>query len=158
MPLVPQILSQSLQSQWLPRDENGAFQDDASASARALAGAIADWFGTAMAAGVPCATAAARKGQLQAQLAPVLQAGSAAAAGQGIALSFMAYVAGQSFGPGIAAPPAATAAAGTAIAAALSDTGTAQSARADRIASALHAQALSAIVTFPPPMPPAPVT
>lgn len=158
MPLVPAALSQSLQSQWLPRDENGDFKDDAAASAQALAGAIADWFGMAMAAGIPCATAAARKGQLQAQLVPVLQAGSAGAAGQGIALSFMAYVAGQSFGPGVAAPPVTTPAAGAAITAALSDTGAAQSSRADQIAAALHAQALSAIVTFPPPMPPAPVT
>ena len=45
MPLVPAALSQSLQSQWLPRDENGDFKDDASASAQALAGAVADWFG-----------------------------------------------------------------------------------------------------------------
>lgn len=158
MPLIPSTLSQSLQSQWLPRDDNGPFPDGAPASAQALAGAIADWFGMAMAAGIPCATAAARKGQLQGQLVPVLQAGSAAAVGQGIALSFMAYVAGQSFGPGVAAPPAATAAAGTAITAALADTGAAQPSRADRIAAALHAQALSAIVAFPPPMPPAPVT
>lgn len=158
MPLTPSILSQSLQSDWLPRDENGAFKDDVSASATALAGAIADWFGMAMAAGITCATAAARKGQLQGQLLPVLQSGAAAAVGQGIALSFMAYVAGQSFGPGTAAPPVATAAAGSAITAALSDTGLPQSSRADRIAAALHAQALSTIVTFPPPMPPAPIT
>ena len=68
MVLVPASLSQSLQSQWLPRDDQGPFPDDVAASARALAGAIADWFGLAMAAGIPCATAAARKGQLEAQL------------------------------------------------------------------------------------------
>ncbi|MBL9058426.1 MAG: hypothetical protein JNK88_00175, partial [Mangrovicoccus sp.] len=112
----------------------------------------------AMAAGIPCATAAARKSQLEAQLIPALQAGQATAAGQQVALAFMAYVAGQSFGPGVAAPPVATSAAGSMLGAALADTGAAQSARADQIAAALHAQALSAIVTFPPPMPPAPVT
>ena len=158
MPLVPSLLSQSLQSQWLPRDADGPFPDDVAASARALAGAIADWFGLAMAAGIPCATAAARKGQLEAQLLPALQAGQAAAAGQGVALAFMGYVAGQAFGPGVAAPPAATSAAGAALGAAFSDRDAAPSARADQIAAALHAQALSSIVTFPPPMPPAPVT
>ena len=158
MPLVSATLSQSLQSHWLPRDEDGEFKDDAPASADALAGAIADWVGMAMAAGIPCSTASARKSQLQGQLIPVLQAGSAAGAGQGIALSFMAYVAGQSFGPGVAAPPVATAAAGAAITAALSDLDAAQSSRADQIAAALQAQAMSAIVTFPPPMSPAPVT
>ena len=105
-----------------------------------------------------CIRDSARKGQLQSQLTPVLQSGAAAAMGQGIALSFMAYVAGQSFGPGVAAPPAATAAAGAAITAALSDLQSPQSTRADLIAQALQLQALSAIVTFPPPMPPAPVT
>ena len=158
MVLVPASLSQSLQSQWLPRDDQGPFPDDVAASARALAGAIADWFGLAMAAGIPCATAAARKGQLEAQLIPALQAGQAVVAGQQVALAFMAYVAGQAFGPGVAAPPVATSAAGALIGATLADTGAAASARADRIAAALHAQALSAIVTFPPPMPPAPVT
>jgi hypothetical protein len=159
MPLVPSLLSQSLLSQWLPRDENGPFPDDAAASARALAGAIADWFGQAMAAGMPCSTAAARKSQLEAQLIPALQAGDAMASGQQVALAFMAYVAGQSFGHGIAAPPVATPAAGAAIGAAFGDKDAAQSARADRIAQALHAQALSAIVTFaPPPPPPAPIT
>ena len=158
MVLVPAALSQSLQSQWLPRDDHGPFPDDVAASARALAGAIADWFGLAMAAGIPCATAAARKGQLEAQLIPALQAGQAVAAGQQMALAFMAYVAGQAFGPGVAAPPVATAAAGSVLGAALADTGAPPSSRADRIAAALHAQALSAIVTFPPPMPPAPVT
>lgn len=158
MVLVPAALSQALQSQWLPRDGHGPFHDDVAASARVLAGAIADWFGLAMAAGIPCATAAARKGQLEAQLIPALQAGRASAAGQQVALAFMAYVTGQSFGPGVAAPPLATAAAGAMLGAALAESGAAQSARADRIAAALHAQALSAIVTFPPPAPPAPVT
>ena len=158
MPLVPSLLSQSLQSQWLPRDGDGPFHDDVPASARALAGAIADWFGLAMAAAFPCATAAARKSQLEAQLIPALQAGQASAAGQQVGVAFMAYVAGQSFGAGVAAPPAATSAAGAAIGAAFADIDAPQSARADQIAQALLMQAMSSIVTFPPPLPPAPIT
>ena len=141
MPLVPSLLSLSLQSQWLPRDGDGPFHDDVPASARALAGAIADWFAMAMAAGFPCVTAAARKSQLEALL-----------------IAFMAYVAGQAFGPGVSAPPSATAAAGAAIGAAFADRDGPQSARADQIAQALHLQAMSSIVAFPPPMPPAPIT
>lgn len=154
---MPTSLSQSLQSRWLPRDDKGPFHDNAAASAQALAGVIAEWFALAMAAGVPCATASARQGQLQSMLLPYLQAGVAPAVGLGIALSFMTYVAGQSFGPGIAAPPAATGAAAVSIGMALADLNLSQSARADQIAAALHAQALSSIVTFPPPLPPSPV-
>ena len=158
MPLVPSLLSLSLQSQWLPRDGDGPFHDDVPASARALAGAIADWFAMAMAAGFPCVTAAARKSQLEALLIPALQAGLAPVAGQQVGLAFMAYVAGQAFGPGVSAPPSATAAAGAAIGAAFADRDGPQSARADQIAQALHLQAMSSIVAFPPPMPPAPIT
>ncbi len=158
MPLVSSLLSQSLQSQWLPRDGDGPFPDDVPASAKALAGAIADWFGMAMAAAFPCTTASARKSQLEAMLIPALQAGQAAAAGQQVALGFMAYVAGQSFGAGVAAPPAATSAAGAAIGAAFADKDGSQSSRADQIAQALQMQAMSSIVTFPPPLPPAPIT
>ena len=158
MPLVPSLLSQSLQSQWLPRDKDGPFPDDVPASAKALAGAIADWFEMAMAAAFPCSTASARKSQLEAMLIPALQAGQASAAGQQVALGFMAYVAGQSFGAGVAMPPAATSAAGMAIGSALADKDSPQSARADQIAQALLLQAMSSIVTFPPPLPPAPIT
>lgn len=158
MPLVAALLSRSLQSQWLPRDTDGPFPEDVPASARALAGAIADWFGLAMAAAFPCTTASARKSQLEALLIPALQAGQAQAAGQQVALGFMAYVAGQSFGAGVAAPPLATAAAGAAIGAAFADRDGPQSARADQIAQALLLQAMSSIVTFPPPLPPAPIT
>jgi hypothetical protein len=156
MPLVPSLLSQSLQSQWLPREKDGPFPDDVPASAKALAGAIADWFGMAMAAAFPCSTASARKSQLEALLIPALQAGQASAAGQQVGLAFMAYVAGQSFGAGVAMPPAAPS--GPAIGAAFADVDSPQSARADKIAQALHLQAMSSIVVFPPPLPPAPIT
>lgn len=157
MPLLPSILSRSLQADWL-EPEGGDHPGDVAASARALAGAIADWFAGAMAAGVPCTTAAARKGQLQAMLIPALQAGAASAAGQGVAMAFMAYAAGQSFGPGVASPPAATGAAAAALGAAFADLQAPLATRADRIAGAIHLAAVSSIVTFPPPMAPAPVT
>jgi hypothetical protein len=157
MPLIPSLLAQNLTNGWLPQPD-GPFAESADASADALASAIADWFGQAMAAGFPCSTAAARRSQLKGQLLPALQAQDAQAAGQMIALGFMAYVAGQSFGAGVAAPPLATAAAGSLIGTALATHDLARASRADQIAQALHLAALSAIVAFPPPLPPAPVT
>ena len=157
MPLIPSLLAQALTAGWLPPDD-GPFAGSVEASADALAGAISDWFGLAMAAGFPCTTAAARRGQLKGQLLPALNAQDARAAGQMIALAFMAYVAGQTFGAGVAAPPLATAAAGSLIGTALATHDLPRASRADQIAQALHLAALSAIVTFPPPLPPAPVT
>jgi hypothetical protein len=157
MPLIPTVLAQSLENDWLPT-EDGGWHDDAQASADAFAGAVADWFGQAMAAGIPCSTAAARKSQLMGQVASAIQMQDAQGAGQQMALAFMAYVAGQSFGSGVAAPPIATAAGGSMIAQAFSTLDMAQSARANLIATALHTMAVSSIVAFAQPPYAAPVT
>ena len=158
MPLIPTFLAQSLQADWLPGDKDGPWHDDVQASADAFAGAVAGWFGGALAAGFPCATASARKSQLMGQMIPALQVKDAMGAGQQEALAFMAYVAGQSFGPGVAAPPIATAAAGALIGAAFAALVQPQSARAGSIASALHLMAVSTIVALPIPPFAAPVT
>ena len=157
MVLLPNLLAQSLEADWLPGDD-GPWHDDAQASADAFAGAVADWFQQAQAAGFPCSTAAARRGQLMGQMVPAIETRDAQAAGQQSALAFMAYVAGQSFGSGVAAPPTATGAGGTMIASAFSTLEMAQAARANLIATALHVMSISAIVSFPQPPFAAPIT
>src|SRR5215212_4607085 len=122
MALIPAALSASLRRDWFP-PADGPWHEDVRASADALAGAVATWFAQAQAAGLPCATAGARRGQLGGQLVSALQA-------QG------AYVAGQHFGPGMAAAPLATAAGGGLIATALATLDLPQPARADLIAGA----------------------
>jgi hypothetical protein len=157
MVLDPAQLARSLQNDWLPGDE-GPFHDDVAASAEALAGAVAGWFAAAQAAGFPCATAAARRPQLKAQALPAIQAADAPAAGQGIALAFAAYVAGQSFGAGAAAPPVATPAGAAMITNALLQRDLPQAARAQILAGAIHTMAISSIVAFPQPPFSAPIT
>ena len=157
MPLVSSILATSLENNWLPR-EDGAWPDTESDSARILAGEIANWFSQAMAAGFPCSTATARKSQLEGQLTPAIQIGSASGAGQQIALAFMNYVAGQSFGSGVAAPPMATSAGGNLIGNALTQVDLDQSSRANMIASAFQMMSISSIVSFTTPPWAAPIT
>ena len=157
MPLIPSMLAQSLQTDWLPSSDGG-WSENPQASADAFAGAVANWFGQAMAAGFPCSTAAARRSQLMGQVASAIQMQDPQASGQQLALAFMAYVAGQSFGSGVAAPPIATAAGGSMIAQAFSTLEMEQSGRANLIASALHVMAVSSIVAFPQPPYAAPVT
>ncbi|MCP4936297.1 MAG: hypothetical protein GY927_19355 [bacterium] len=146
--LVPTVLATNLENQWLPGGD-GPFADNVQQSADKLASVIANWFAQAQAASFPCSTAMVRKSQLMAQLIPALDAKDAQLSGIQIAQAFMAYVAGQSFGVGIAAPPAA--AAGPMIASSFANLEQPQSARAQTIATALHLMALSSIVSFPIP-------
>ncbi len=157
MVLVPTVLAQSLESDWLPADD-GPWHDDSQASADAFAGAVADWFQQAMAAGFPCSTAMARKSQLMGQVMSAIETQDAQAAGQQVALAFMAYVAGQSFGSGVATAPTATSAGGSMIANAFSTLEMPQSARANLIATALHVISVSTIVSFAQPPYAAPIT
>jgi len=158
MALLPAALSASLERDWFP-PADGPWHEDVRASADALAGAVATWFAQAQAAGLPCATAGARRGQLGGQLVSALQAQGASAAGQQVAQAFAAYVTGQAFGPGMAAAPLATAAGGGLIATALATLDLPQPARADLIAGAHQLVAASSLVTFPGPPPfTAPVT
>ena len=148
--LVPTALATNLENDWLPGDD-GSFADNVQQSADKLSNAIANWFVQAQAAGFPCSTAMARKSQLMVQLIPAMEAKDAQLSGMQMAQAFMAYVAGQSFGVGVAAPPTATAAAGPMIGSAFANREQPQSARALTIATALHLMALSSIVSFPIP-------
>jgi hypothetical protein len=157
MPLVQNQLQSDLQSQWLA-SEGSSYPQSATESGDRFARAVASWFSSAQAAGLPCATAMARMPQL-AQLAGVaLQARAAVAAGNALAQAVAQYILGQSFGPGVATFPVALAAAQAQIGAVFGNLDMAVGDRARDIASACTVLATSTMVTFPPPMSPAPIT
>lgn len=158
MPLVPAALAASLASDWLP-DDAGGHADSAGQSGQRFAQAVSNWFGSATAGPFPCSTATARSSQLAASATAAFQAGQAPIAGTQLAMGLVAYVAGQLFGPGVASPPAGAAAAQAAITGVFADLDLPLSSRADQLAAATHALALTTIVVFPPIVsPPLPVT
>jgi hypothetical protein len=163
MPLVPNSLASSLENDWLSK-EGGNFPDSVSVSADRFATAFSQWFAGAIAGPAAVQTAAARKDQLKGLAMAALQAMNPQLAGTQLGNAIAAYIAGQMFGPtptGAAAPPTAAAAGGSQIGAAFADLNAPPSARAQKIASACHLIATSAIVAFTapvPPPPPAPVT
>jgi hypothetical protein len=158
MTLNPSTLSSSLRSSWLPGD-GGPYPGSPAESGDAFAGAVSGWLAAAAAGPYPCSTAAARRSQLASSAAGALGAGQAAAAGALLATALTAYLAGQVFGPGVASAPVGAAAAQAAFAAVFADLDAAPPARADRIAQATWALALTTIVVFPPVVsPPVPVT
>jgi len=158
MPLSSSTLSSSLKSSWLPTD-GGSYPGSATESGDAFAGAVSSWFAGALAAGFPCSTATARRSQLAASAGAAFSTQDASAAGAMLATGLTAYMAGQSFGAGVASPPVGMAAAQAAFTGVFSDLDASVSARADRIAQGTWALALTTIVVFPPVIsPPSPVT
>lgn len=158
MPLSSSSLSSSLTSSWLP-SEGGSYPASATESGDAFAGAVSSWFSGALAAGFPCSTATARRSQLAASAAGAFAAQSSAAAGAMLATGLTGYMAGQSFGAGVASPPLGSAAAQAAFTGVFADLDASLSTRADRIAQGTWALALTTIVVFPPVIsPPSPVT
>jgi hypothetical protein len=157
MPLSPSTLANALEQQWLA-SEGSSLPGSAIESGDRFAGAVSSWFAMAMAAGMPCATAAARRSQLAAAAAAALQVRDALGAGQQLALAVATYMAGQAFGPGVASFPAAASVMGTEFGAVFADLDLPVSARAQRMASACMIAAVSTVVIFPPPMSPAPVS
>ena len=112
--LIPTLLAQDLEGRWLPGDD-GPFADSIDDSAAAFAAVVAGWYASAQAGPFPVATARARESQLRALAVAALSAQGAMPAGALLAIALMAYMAAQSFGPGVATPPAATSAAGAMI-------------------------------------------
>ncbi len=151
MALVVSSLAQSLANDWLV-PEGGSYPESADESGQNFAQAVATWFGQAQANGIPCATASARQSQLAQLAATAFRAEDASAAGQLLATAMLGYIAGQSFGPGTAAPPIAFSAGAAAFIAVFSDLEMDNDARAQQIASGCQAMASSTIVsfTFPP--------
>ncbi len=157
MPLVPAALSSSLASDWLVA-EGGTYPQSPSESGDKFAGAVSTWFAGAMAGAFPCGTASARRSQLAAAASAAIQAGAAPLAAMQLAVGLMAYMSGQVFGPGVASPPAAMAAAQAAALAVFSNLDLPLSGRADQLATGIYAMAVSTIVVFPPVVsPPTPV-
>src|SRR5512140_206176 len=101
MPLSPSTLANSLEQQWLA-SEGSSLPDSATESGDRFAGAVSSWFAAAMASGIPCATAMARRSQLASAAAAALQVRDAMGAGQQLGLAVATYMAGQAFGPGVA--------------------------------------------------------
>jgi len=157
MPLIPSSLATSLENEWLAK-ENGNFPDSVSVSADRFSTAVAKWFSTAIAGPGAVTTASARRPQLASQAIAALSAMAPQAAGSLLGAAVAAYITGQAFGAGVAGVPLAAAAGGADIGGAFADLDAAPSARAQRIANACQTIAVSTIVIFPPPLPPAPVT
>lgn len=157
MPLVVATLKSQLELNWLV-PEGGTYPDTVQVSADHFATAVASWFSAAQANGIPCTTAMARKSQLSGQAASALAAGDALAAGQALAGALSAYMAGQTFGAGVSAAPLGTAIAATALGGVFSNLDLSSSDRAQQIAQACQDLAVTTVVTFPSPMPPANVT
>ncbi|HEY5954899.1 MAG TPA: hypothetical protein VIV60_00050, partial [Polyangiaceae bacterium] len=137
MPLVANSLASSLENDWLGK-ENGSFPDSPSVSADRFATAFANWFANALAGPGAVTTAAARRSQLASLAIPAVSAMSAQAAGSQLAQAIAAYITGQSFGPGVAGPPLAAAAASSQIGSVFADLNAPPSARAQQIAAACY--------------------
>jgi hypothetical protein len=159
MALILSTLKTKLENDWLV-PEGGSFPANAGESANRFAAAVASWFSTAQANGIPCSTALARQAQLALLLVPKLGQvpGTPASAAQGIVDALALYIAGQIFGAGAAAAPLGTVAAITSLTATFADLELDNSNRAEQIAQACQTLALTAVVTFPSPTPPANVT
>jgi hypothetical protein len=156
MPLAPTTLASSLLDSWVVTDGHPATPVE---SGDRFAGAVTSWFAAAMAGPYPCATAVARRPQLEASATAAIQARDANLAGTHLALGLLGYLAGQVFGPGLASPPTAVGAAQAAFISVFSDLALVEAVRANQIAAGIHAMAISTIVVFPPVIsPPAPVT
>lgn len=153
MPLIPNDLATRLEREWL-----GQFPDSSMASGDLFAGAVSGWFATALAAGFPCATASTRRVQLTAAAAAALEAGVGPTSGALLAVAVATYYSGQVFGAGVASFPTALPAGVTLMTLALLDLNMPKPTRASQLAQACHLMALSTIVIFPTPLPPAPIT
>lgn len=145
--LNPTQLADQLEQQWLSA-EHGAYPASESASADAFAGAVSHWFMTSQAAGFPVLTAIARRSMLTALATPALAAQSPVAAGQQLANALMLYITGQLYGVGVAAPPAATGAAGAVLGSAFANLNLNRQQRAQLMASAVQLMAVSTVVNF----------
>ena len=150
--LTPTDLSTRLQNEWLGQMPDSSFE-----SADMFAGAVSGWFASAMAAAFPCSTAAARRMSLTSQAASALQAGAAPASGMMLATAVATYYSGQLFGSGAASFPTAVSAGIAQITAAFLDVNLQKPTRADMIAQGCLVMAVSTIVIFPAPLPPAPI-
>ena len=158
MALNPSSLSSALQRDWLPGDD-GPYHGSAAESGDAFAGAVSGWFASATAGAFPCVTATARRGQLASGAAGAFSAQQTATCATLLAVALTGYLAGQTFGVGVAAAPVGAAAAQAAFVAVFADLDATTPARADRIAQATWALVLTTIVVFPPVIsPPVPVT
>ena len=150
MALSLATLKDGLERDWMV-PEGGAFPPSTLVSAQRFAAVVSRWFGAAQANGLPCSTAAARELQLAALAAGALQLGEAEAVGAALAGAVAAYIAGQSFGPGVATGPVALPLAAVSLGRAFADLDAAPSQRAQSLAEACQNLAVTTPVSFPTP-------
>ncbi|MBN1203484.1 MAG: hypothetical protein JXB05_00985 [Myxococcaceae bacterium] len=154
MALNPSALKTSLETDWLV-PEGGTFPSSPEESAARFASAVASWFSSAQANLIPCTTAQVREPQLADALGPAFKAGTAEKAGDEVAKALESYIKDQVFGAGVANAPLGTAAAAQALSGIFSNLELANDARALQIAQACQTMALTTVVKFPSPTPPA---
>jgi hypothetical protein len=157
MPLIPSNLADALEQRWFTRD-GGPMPSSITESADAFARCIAPWFAQALAGGFPCSSALARQAQLASLASAALAVGSSAGAAAQLAAAVGLYVAGQTFGPGVAQPPTTIGLLANEIAAFYADLEASSSARAQRLAGACTQLALSTLVVIPSPPAVVPIT
>ncbi len=150
--LTPSDLSTRLENEWLGKMPGSSFE-----SGDMFAGAVSGWFAAAMAAAFPCSTAAARRLSLTGMAAGALEAGVGPTSGMLLATAVATYYAGQLFGAGVSSFPTAVPAGISLITAAFLDLNLPKPTRADMIAQGCLVMAVSTIVVFPAPLPPAPI-
>ena len=147
MAIQASTLKISLQNDWLV-SEGGSYPDSVQISGQKFAQAVAQWFASAQANGIPCSTAIARQSQLATQAASSLQIGQSQGAGAQLALAIASYYAGQSFGSGVASFPISLAAGISSIGMVFADLELSNADRAQQIANACYTMATSTIVIF----------
>jgi hypothetical protein len=143
-------LKTSLENNWLVV-AGGNYPDSVQLSGQKFAQAVAQWFALAQANGFPCSTAISRQGQLALQAASALQIGQAQGAASQLALAIATYYTGQSFGSGVASFPIALPTGISAISSVFFNLELSNADRAQQIATACYAMAVSTIVIFPNP-------
>jgi hypothetical protein len=156
MALVLSLLQSSLEHDWLVA-QGGSYPKDAQESGDRFAKAVTSWFSAAQANGIPCATAQARRPELAQTAAGAFQVGVAQAAGATLALAVAGYIAGQTFGAGVASFPMATGACVAKMGAAFGNLDLTNAERSQELASACMLLASSTLIVFPPPLPPGPL-
>lgn len=154
--LNPTQLARSLATDWLPGDD-GPHAANVAESADAFGRVVADWYQTAMAAGIPVATAQARRGILTALAVPALSSGTPATTAQILGNGVTLYMTGQVFGHGVSTPPVAQPAGVGLFTNAFTVLDLDRDARAQLLALGIFLMAVSGLVVFSGPPFTAPV-
>lgn len=148
--LDPTQLADRLAADWLPGDD-GPHPDTPLQSAQVFSQAVLDWFRGGQANLIPPSAPDLMFPVLVSLATTALNMLDPVAAGQMLANGVSIFMTGQLFGPGVSAPPLATAAAAGLIGTAFATLQMDRDARAQLIALAVYLMALTTLVSFPVP-------